>query len=160
GGPPRRPRGLSPAPRPGSPPSHRPALRLLGPGAMAPDAPEDLHSSTLAHHGRHERMSGGQTSPRKDSGLGTEQELRRRLSLATPADTVRGLSFLTLMDAVRLDLGEEALAQFLSKSQEKSYKSFFNYPVSEYLVLLYHGAWMLSEKHGGFDEAIRRIAGG
>lgn len=104
-------------------------------------------------------MMGGQTSPRKDSGLGTEQELHRRLSLATPADTVRGLSMHAIMDAVRLDLGDEALARCLAKSQEKTYKSFFNYPVSEYLVLLYNGAWMLSEKHGGFDESIRRIAG-
>lgn len=104
-------------------------------------------------------MIGGQTSPRMDSGLGTEQELRRRLSLATPADTVRGLSMHAIMDAVRLDLGEEALARCLAKSQEKTYKSFFNYPVSEYLVLLYNAAWMLSEKHGGFDDSIRRIAG-
>lgn len=105
-------------------------------------------------------MIGGHTSPRGESGLGTEQELQRRLSLATPADTVRGMSFHSTMDAVRMDLGEEALAQLLTKSREKSYKSFFNYPVSEYLVLLYNAGWMLSEKHGGFDEAIRRIAGG
>jgi uncharacterized protein (TIGR02265 family) len=105
-------------------------------------------------------MISGQTSPRGESGLGTEQELQRRLSLTTPADTVRGLAFHTILDAVRTDLGDEALARCLSQTQEKTYKSFFNYPVSQYLILLYNGAWMLSETHGGFDNAVRRIAGG
>jgi len=105
-------------------------------------------------------MIGAQTSTRAESGLGTELELRRRLSLATPLDTVRGMSFHTTLDVLRLDLGEEALAQCLEPLKEKSYKSFFTYPVSEYLRLLYSAAWLLSEKHGGFDHAVRRIGAG
>lgn len=105
-------------------------------------------------------MIGGHTSTGGESGLGTEKELQRRLSLTTPADSVRGLSFHTAIDAIRMDLGEEALARCLAHNREKIYKSFFHYPVSEYLVLLYNSAWMLSEKHGGFDNAVRRISGG
>ncbi|MGZ3460811.1 MAG: TIGR02265 family protein [Archangium sp.] len=110
--------------------------------------------------GRWQRMSGGQSSTGAESGLGTELELQRRLSLATPSDTVRGMSFHTVLDAVREDLGDEALARCLEQSLEKSFKSFFNYPVGDYLRMLYSAAWMLSEKHGGFDNAVRRISGG
>ncbi|HYO58967.1 TIGR02265 family protein [Archangium sp.] len=97
---------------------------------------------------------------RAESGLGTEQELRRRLSLATPMDTVRGMSFQTTLEVVRVDLGEEALARCVKQLGEPNYKSFFTYPVSDYLRLQYSAAWMLMEKHGGFDNAIRRTAGG
>jgi uncharacterized protein (TIGR02265 family) len=105
-------------------------------------------------------MSGGQTSTRAESGLGTELELERRLSLATPADTVRGMSFHTTLDVLRADMGEETVARCLEPLKEKSFKSFFTYPVSEYLWLQYRAAWLLSEKHGGFDNAVRRIGAG
>lgn len=105
-------------------------------------------------------MIDGQTSTRAESGLGTELELQRRLSLATPVDTVRGMSFHTTLDVVREDLGAEAMERCLEKLKEKSYKSFFAYPISEYLRLLYSAAWLLNDKHGGFDNAVRRIGGG
>jgi uncharacterized protein (TIGR02265 family) len=106
-------------------------------------------------------MSGGQTCIEEtESGLGTELELQRRLFLATPMDTVRGMSFHTTLDVVRMDLGDEAVARCLDQVGERSYKSFFTYPVSDYLRLQYNAAWLLSEKHGGFDNAVRRIAGG
>ena len=105
-------------------------------------------------------MIDAQTATRAESGLGTELELQRRLALSTPVDTVRGMSFHTTMDVLRADLGEEALARCLEPLKEKSYKSFFTYPVSEYLRLQYSAAWMLSEKHGGFDNAVRRIGAG
>lgn len=105
-------------------------------------------------------MMGSESSTSADSGLGTEQELLRRLALTTPADTVRGLSFHTVMDAVRADMGEAAAEHCLGKLSEKSFRSFFHYPVSDYLRVLYAAGWMLSERHGSFDNAIRRIAGG
>jgi uncharacterized protein (TIGR02265 family) len=95
-----------------------------------------------------------------DSGLGTEHELRRRLALTSPTDTVRGLSFHSVLDAVRADLGEDAAEQCVGKLPERSFRSFFHYPVSDYLRVMYSAGWMLSERHGGFDNAIRRIAGG
>lgn len=105
-------------------------------------------------------MSEGQSSTGAESGLGTELELKRRVSLATPADTVRGMSFHTTLDVVRGELGPEAVERCLEPLKEKSYKSFFTYPVSEYLRLQYSAAWLLSEKYGGFDNAVRRIGGG
>jgi uncharacterized protein (TIGR02265 family) len=86
--------------------------------------------------------------------------LQRRLALTTPADTVRGLSFHTVLEALRADLGEEAVEQCLAPRVEKVYRSFFSYPVSEYLHVLYTAAWMLSGKHGGFEDAVRRIGAG
>ncbi len=94
------------------------------------------------------------------SGLGSPQELQRRLDLATPADTVRGMSFHTLLEVVRKELGPEAVTRCLDTSGDKSFKSFFSYPVSDYLRLLYTGAWMLEEKNGSFDGAVRQISMG
>jgi uncharacterized protein (TIGR02265 family) len=101
-----------------------------------------------------------QRSTRAESGLGTELELKRRLALTTPVDTVRGMSFHTTLDVVRVELGAEALERCLEPLKEKSYKSFFTYPVSDYLQLQYAAGWLLGEKLGGFDNAIRRIGGG
>ena len=105
-------------------------------------------------------MIDGQTATSAESGLGTELELQRRLALATPVDTVRGMSFHTTLDVLRADLGEDAVARCLEPLNDKSYKSFFTYPVSEYLRLQYTAAWLLSEKQGGFDNAVRRMASG
>lgn len=105
-------------------------------------------------------MMGSETSTWGESGLGTEQELQRRLAYTTPADTVRGLSFHTVLDAVRAEQGEAAAEHCLGALSEKHFRSFFHYPVSDYLRVLYSAGWMLSERHGGFDNAIRRIAGG
>ena len=94
------------------------------------------------------------------SGLGTEEELQRRLALASPTDTVRGLSFHNLLDAVRMDLGEEAAARCLARCEGKLFKSFFSYPVSDYLLLQYMSAWELQARYGSFDSAVRRMTSG
>jgi uncharacterized protein (TIGR02265 family) len=105
-------------------------------------------------------MTGGQIAMELESGLGTELELQRRLALASAADTVRGLSFHNLLDAVRLELGDEAVGRCQAQCEEKNFKSFFTYPVSDYLRLQYTAAWMLQEKYGSFDNAVRRMASG
>ncbi|HYO70882.1 MAG TPA: TIGR02265 family protein [Archangium sp.] len=105
-------------------------------------------------------MSSNQTSAGEESGLGSEQELQRRLSLATPADSVRGLAMNTVLQAVREELGDAAVERCLEQCAEKSFRSFFFYPVSDYLRVLYTGAWMLSRTSGGFDNAVRRMKKG
>jgi uncharacterized protein (TIGR02265 family) len=105
-------------------------------------------------------MSGSQTSNGGESGLGSEWELQRRLSLATPADTVRGFTLNTVLQAVREDLGDAAVERCLEQCSEKSFRSFYFYPVSDYLRVLYTGAWMLSSTSGGFDNAVRRMRKG
>jgi uncharacterized protein (TIGR02265 family) len=96
----------------------------------------------------------------EQSGLGTKEELQRRLSLATPTDTVRGFAINNTLGALRQDLGHEAVAHCLRQVEAKSFHSFFNYPVSDHLRVLYTTAWMLSDRYGGFDHAIRRIGRG
>jgi uncharacterized protein (TIGR02265 family) len=92
--------------------------------------------------------------------MGSEEELRRRCSLALPTDTVRGFSLNTVLGAVQESLGPEGVARCLAHQRDKHFVSLFNYPVRDYLQVLYSGAWMLSEKHGGFEQAVRRIAQG
>ncbi|HYO55591.1 TIGR02265 family protein [Archangium sp.] len=105
-------------------------------------------------------MSSSQTSAGEESGLGSERELQRRLSLATPADTVRGFALNTVLQAVREELGDEAVERCLEPCSEKSFRSFYFYPVSDYLRVLYTGAWMLSSASGGFDNAVRHMRKG
>jgi uncharacterized protein (TIGR02265 family) len=105
-------------------------------------------------------MNGSELSQPIAASLGSREELERRLSLATPKDMVRGLAFHTVEEALRADLGEEAVRHCLRDCTEKHFRSFFLYPVADYLPLLYEAAWMLSERHGGFEPAVRRIAMG
>ncbi|WP_434390814.1 TIGR02265 family protein [Melittangium boletus] len=105
-------------------------------------------------------MRGG-AIPHGDAGtLGSYEELERRLALATDADTVRGLSFHNVLDAVRLDLGPEALARLTGSREAPDFKSFFSYPVRDYLRMQYAAAWMLAERHGSFEGAVRRMSAG
>lgn len=88
--------------------------------------------------------------------LGTEQELERRLALATPSDTMRGFFFNGALEAVR-ELGDEAVRRCLEAGGETSFTSFFRYPVTAYLRVIYTAAWLLQEKRGGFEAAMRHV---
>jgi uncharacterized protein (TIGR02265 family) len=105
-------------------------------------------------------MISSQASFDDQSGLGTKEELQRRLSLATPTDTVRGFAINNTLGALRQDLGDEAVAYCMRQVNAKSFHGFFNYPVEDHLRVLYITAWMLSERYGGFENAVRRVAQG
>jgi uncharacterized protein (TIGR02265 family) len=88
--------------------------------------------------------------------LGSERELERRLALATPADTMRGFFFNGALEAVR-ELGDEAVRRCLEAGGETSFTSFFRYPVTAYLRVIYTAAWLLQETRGGFEAAMRHV---
>jgi uncharacterized protein (TIGR02265 family) len=88
---------------------------------------------------------------------GTEEELQYRLSLLGPGDVVRGIFLNSVLEVVR-QLGDEASVQrCLEESGETRFLEFFNYPFSTWLRMIYTAARMLSDKHGGFDVAIREM---
>jgi uncharacterized protein (TIGR02265 family) len=88
---------------------------------------------------------------------GSQQELEQRLSLASPEDTLRGFFFTAAMKVVRKECDETALSRCLEAGGEGRFMAFFSYPIGPWLRLLYAAAWALSEKHGGFDAAMRHL---
>jgi uncharacterized protein (TIGR02265 family) len=89
-------------------------------------------------------------------GLGSERELERRLALVTPADTMRGFFFNGALAAVRV-LGDAAVRRCLEAGGEASFTSFFSYPVTAYLRVIYTAAWLLQERYKGFEPAMRHV---
>jgi uncharacterized protein (TIGR02265 family) len=85
------------------------------------------------------------------------EDLERRLSLATRADTVRGMFFLGALEAVRALEGEEGVRHCLEAGGEPRFVEFFNYPVSTYLRVNDVAARLLGPRCGGWEEAQRQL---
>ncbi len=87
-----------------------------------------------------------------------EQDLQRRLSLATPEHTTRGFLFTSTLRTIQ-ELGQdEALVrECLSTTGQPTFLDFFNYPTSILLKLLAAGAQALGPRYGSFEEALRQI---
>ncbi|WP_158501778.1 TIGR02265 family protein [Vitiosangium sp. GDMCC 1.1324] len=86
--------------------------------------------------------------------LGTEEELRWRLSLLAPTDLMRGLFLNSVIDEVRLHLGEDAVRRCLEEIGEERVLDFFNYPHHTLMRLVYKASWLLAEKLGSFEKGI------
>jgi uncharacterized protein (TIGR02265 family) len=86
-----------------------------------------------------------------------KQELERRLALATPSDTVRGLFFNSMLKLVRTLGDQSAMERCLEASGEQRIFDFFNYPISALLRVTYTAGQELSPQYGGFDEALRQM---
>ncbi|HYO55316.1 TIGR02265 family protein [Archangium sp.] len=89
--------------------------------------------------------------------LGTEEELKWRLSLLSPDDLLRGLFHNSLMELVRRLEGDDAVRQCLEVCGEARFLDFFNYAHHTYIKLLYAAAWRLSERFGNFEKSMWEI---
>jgi uncharacterized protein (TIGR02265 family) len=85
------------------------------------------------------------------------EELERRVELATPGDTVRGLFFLGALELVRALEGEERVVDCLVAGGEPRFVEFFNYPVSAYLRMNERAARVLAPRLGSWEEAQRQL---
>jgi uncharacterized protein (TIGR02265 family) len=83
------------------------------------------------------------------------QDLERRLSAATPSDTVRGIVFNAVFDVAREGAGDEA-ARRCDPARKGSRVDFFSYPVAEFLRITWNVADVLA-RDLPFDETLRRI---
>jgi uncharacterized protein (TIGR02265 family) len=86
--------------------------------------------------------------------FGSREELEQRLSLVPPGDRVRGFVFTTTLDTVRKEADEAVLKHCIKAAEGGSFVPFFNYPMHSLLRLFYAAAWGLSDKHGGFENAM------
>lgn len=82
------------------------------------------------------------------------QDLEARLAAATPGDTVRGLIFNALFDAIEQHLGHAA-AVAADPARKAIRVEFFSYPVSDFLLIAFEGADRLEEKLGSTDAAFQ-----
>jgi uncharacterized protein (TIGR02265 family) len=87
---------------------------------------------------------------------GSQQELEQRLALVGPKDTAIGFFFNAALQVVRNEGDAAALAR-CHEAVDGRFMAFFSYPVGTLNQLLYAAARSLSEKHGGFDAAMRQL---
>ena len=76
-------------------------------------------------------------------------DLERRIALATPADTVRGVIFRSTSGLVRRRLGEDAARACDPAAEGRN--DFFSYPIEDYLRLAWAAADALEEPLGSVD---------
>ncbi|WP_052419903.1 TIGR02265 family protein [Hyalangium minutum] len=84
-------------------------------------------------------------------------DLKKRLALATPTDTVRGLFFSGVLDTVRY-LATEREERHCSKLLGQApYFDFLPYAIPDFLRLVYMGAQCLSTRDEDFSGALRKL---
>lgn len=79
------------------------------------------------------------------------------LSLATPADTARGMFFNGLFDSARSFGGEEARLKCLAAAGGRKFVDFRSYPVADLLKAIYTATEVLAPKLGGKDAVLHRL---
>lgn len=92
---------------------------------------------------------------------GMEAEYERRIALATPEDTARGLFFNGVLAAVITFGGETALKQCHALLKERRFErrfiDFSSYPVADFLRLALAASQVLSAQLGGPETTQRRL---
>jgi uncharacterized protein (TIGR02265 family) len=88
---------------------------------------------------------------------GSNDDLARRLAMASPSDTTRGMFLRATLDAVRVLGDEEAVRGCQCASGEEKLVDFFIYPVTAHLRMVFASARLLESRYGGFDEALRAL---
>ncbi|WPB82190.1 DUF2378 family protein [Archangium violaceum] len=83
--------------------------------------------------------------------------LEHLLSLATPADTARGMFFNGLLDATRALGGDEARTKCLAAAGDRKFVDFRSYPVADLLRAIYTAADALGPKLGGKEAVLHRL---
>lgn len=86
-----------------------------------------------------------------------ERDFARRISLAAPSDTARGVFCIGLLKAMEDLGGTEAARRCLEASGEKNFVELFNYPIATYLRMVSTAVQLLAEKYGDIEESLRRI---
>ncbi|MFL5353410.1 TIGR02265 family protein [Archangium sp.] len=93
--------------------------------------------------------------PAQPLQLGSDEELKWRLSLIAPEDLMRGLFHNSLLELVKRLEGEEAVRHCLAlHGGEVRFLDFFNYSHRSYLELMYVAARLLTPRFGGIERAM------
>lgn len=88
---------------------------------------------------------------------GSRHELEQRLSHLKPEDVLRGFFFSGALERVRALGDPAALERCTEAAGGNRFMSFFSYPATSLVRLLYTAAWALGDSHGGFGGALRYL---
>lgn len=94
------------------------------------------------------------SEPPESANVDLEAELRHRLSLLSPQDTIRGMILNGVLESVRKLGGEAVAQQCLSAVGEKKFVDFFKYPSRIHLEFIYKAAALLDARYAGFEKAL------
>jgi uncharacterized protein (TIGR02265 family) len=86
-----------------------------------------------------------------------EPGLEQLLVLIGPEDTCRGMFFNGVLQSVNLLGGPEARTRCLAVIGERRFVDFLNYPVRDFLQLLFIATEVLGPRHGGRDAIQRQL---
>ena len=85
------------------------------------------------------------------------EDFGRRMALARPDDTAKGMFFNGVLTAVERMLGADAVRVVLEASGERKFVDFFNYPITSFLKMSFTATALLESVSGGHDAAFRRL---
>jgi uncharacterized protein (TIGR02265 family) len=91
------------------------------------------------------------------SAVEARQELEQRLAVLTPEDTVRGLFFRGVQEAVLELRGPAAVEECFAECGERKFVDFFAYSGADFLRLLRRTVGLLDGKNSSFEGTLRRL---
>ena len=86
-----------------------------------------------------------------------EQELARRMCLATSEDTVRGMFFNSTLQVLRSVGGAGLVKRCVEAGGEERFLDFFRYPIRVQCQMVTTALPELAEVYGGAEEALRQL---
>lgn len=89
--------------------------------------------------------------------LDVERQLRHRMAMASPTDTVRGMFFNGALEVARALGGSEAADRCQQLVGEKRIIDFFNYPVTDLLQMSLEMIRLVGAHTGGHAGVLRRM---
>lgn len=86
-----------------------------------------------------------------------EQELERRMCLATSEDTIRGMLFNGTLEVLQALGAESVVKRCVEESGETQFLDFFSYPVQKHCQMVTTALPVLAEEYGGSEEGLRQL---
>jgi uncharacterized protein (TIGR02265 family) len=83
-----------------------------------------------------------------------QNDLEQRIALMRPGDTVRGLSFTSVLKLARARLGNDAAERLREPLMKRNPVDFFSYPVVDFLRMLSLAADLLEPEFGSKEAAL------
>jgi uncharacterized protein (TIGR02265 family) len=87
-----------------------------------------------------------------------ELEVEHRLAQVTPRDTMRGMFFRSVKEAMFALRGQGAMEECLQEcGGVRSFVDLFAYPAEDFLRMARRAAWMMQGPAGGFEQSMRML---
>jgi uncharacterized protein (TIGR02265 family) len=103
-------------------------------------------------------MSGVISDPLQAERSEAELEVEHRLAHVTPQDTMRGMFFRSVKEAMFALNGPVAMEECLQEcGGVRTFVDLFAYPAEDFLRMARRAAWRMERSAGGFEQAMRML---